>query len=123
MKNQIGTKYKQREIVLVPFPYSDLSATKKRPVLIISNNSYNSKYDDVLVCVITSNRYIDDYSVNLTNNDLETGMLPELSVVKAHKLFTIHKDKIIKKFSEVNDIYFENVYRKIIDLIENKKQA
>lgn len=95
MKNPAGTKYRQREIVLVPFPYSDLSTTKKRPVLIVSNNSYNRKYDDVLVCVITSNRYIDDYSVNLTNDDLETGVLPEQSVVKAHKLFTIHKDKII----------------------------
>ncbi len=120
MKNQAGTKYRQKEIVLVPFPYSDLSASKKRPVLIISNNTYNSKYDDVVVCVITSNRYLDDYSVCLTNNDLETGILPEQSIVKAHKLFTIHKDKIIKKFSEVNDLYFDGVYKKVIELIENK---
>ncbi len=33
-----GIMYKQREIVLLPFPYSDLSAIKKRPILIISNN-------------------------------------------------------------------------------------
>lgn len=32
--------YKQGEIVLVPFPYSDLSGSKRRPVLIVSNDAY-----------------------------------------------------------------------------------
>lgn len=44
-----GIMYKQSEIVLVPFPYSDLSYTKKRPVLIVSNNEYNLKYPDILL--------------------------------------------------------------------------
>ncbi len=50
-----GITYNQREIVLVPFPYSDLTTTKRRPVLIISNNDYNHNFQDVLVYVITSN--------------------------------------------------------------------
>lgn len=50
-----GITYKQREIVLVPFPYSDLTNTKRRPVLIISNDDYNRKFHDVVICVITSN--------------------------------------------------------------------
>jgi len=33
-------RYKQGEIVLVPFPYSDLSGSKRRPVLIVSNDLY-----------------------------------------------------------------------------------
>ena len=53
--------YKQREIVLVPFPYSDLSSTKRRPVLIVSNDDYNQMFQDVVVCVITSNQQTDDY--------------------------------------------------------------
>ena len=120
MKKPFGIKYKQREIVLVPFPYSDLSASKKRPVLIVSNDSYNSKYEDVLVCVITSSQYKDDYSIYLSNSDLEIGVLPEESAIKIHKLFTIHKEKIIKKFSKINESYFDNVRLKIIDLIKNK---
>ncbi len=119
MKNQSGTKYKQGEIVLVPFPYSDLSSTKKRPVLVVSNDRYNSNFEDIIVCVITSNRYIDDFSLTLSNNDLKVGVLPEESVVKAHKLFTIHKSKIIKKFSEVDEIYFKKVYNTIKGLIKN----
>ncbi len=101
--------YKQREIVLVPFPYSDLTATKKRPVLIISNDTYNDTYEDVIVCIITSSVFMDNYSLLLTNENLEIGILPEKSLVKVHKLFTIHKEKIIKKFSIVNKEYFHKV--------------
>ena len=110
--------YKQRQIVLVPFPYSDLSATKRRPVLIVSNDSYNKTFNDVVVCVITSNLRKDEYSVTLSNDDLEIGVLPESSVIKSHKLFTIHKDKIIKIFSQVKEEFFSQVNVKIKDLIE-----
>lgn len=114
-----GIKYKQREIVLVPFPYSDLTSTKRRPVLIVSNDEYNKKFQDAVVCVITSNLHKDEYSVELGNSHLEIGMLPESSVIKAHKLFTIHQSKIIKKFSLVKTDLFEKVVEKIEHLIEN----
>jgi len=104
-----GIKYNQREIVLVPFPYSDLSSSKRRPCLIVSNNKYNEKHDDVIICVITSNLFKDDYSITLNNLDLEYGILPEESVVKVHKLFTINKIKILKKFSIVEKKYFIKV--------------
>ena len=74
--------YKQREIVLVPFPYSDLSSTKRRPVLIVSNDDYNGKYSDVVVAVISSKiRPEDAYSIFLSNDDLDYGFLPEESAV------------------------------------------
>jgi mRNA interferase MazF len=112
-----GTTYKQREIVLVPFPYSDLSAIKKRPVLILSNNYFNEKHEDILVCVITSKAYEDEYSIPIRNENLEYGVLPESSIIKTHKIFSIHKSKIIKKFSSINQELFstviDNVYRLI----------
>jgi len=114
-------QYRQREIVLVPFPYSDLSTSKKRPVLIISNDDFNGKFEDVVVCVITSNVFKDTYSLTLRNEDLEVGMLPEQSVVKAHKLFSIHKSKILRKFSVVKETYFKEVEKLITELVKQKK--
>ena len=103
--------YKQREIVLVPFPYSDLSSTKRRPVLIVSNNDYNNKYHDVVVAVISSKiRPDDNYSILLSNDDLEYGILPEESAIRVHKLFTIDKGRILKKFSIINETKYKNVY-------------
>jgi mRNA interferase MazF len=108
-----GMKYSQREIVLVPFPYSDLTAIKKRPVLIVSNNKYNQKYEDVLVCVITSKQFQDNYSVEVNNDALEYGILPEVSVIKTAKLFSVNKNNIIKKFS----ILKPDIYKHVSDLI------
>jgi mRNA interferase MazF len=110
--------YNQREIVLVPFPYSDLSSTKRKPVLIVSNNLYNATFPDILVCVITSNLYKDDYSVELDNNDLEIGILPELSVIKCHKLFTIDQGRILKRFSIITEKKFEEEVAVLEKLVE-----
>jgi mRNA interferase MazF len=112
--------YKQREVVLVPFPYSDLSATKKRPVLIVSNDEYNQRFEDVVVCVITSSQFKDSYSLSLENSHLEMGVLPESSIIKTHKLFTVHKSKIIRKFSLVRNDHFEQVVQRITELITPK---
>ena len=111
--------YKQGEIVLVPFPYSDLSASKRRSALVISNNSYNNQFSDIIVCVITSNLYKDNFSVDLRNDDLETGLLPETSVIKCHKLSTIEQSKIIKRFSKIKKVKFDEVINVLQTLFEN----
>ena len=110
--------YKQKEIVLVPFPFSDLTNIKKRPVLIVSNSEFNSRNEDVVVCAITSAEYQDDYSLSINNNSLEYGVFPESSVIKTHKLFTLAQSKIIKKFSIINDECFEVVVDRIKHLIK-----
>jgi mRNA interferase MazF len=100
------------------FPYSDLSKIKKRPVLVLSNDEFNDKHEDILVCVITSTLYEDEYSVPIMNEQLEYGFLPEPSLIKTHRLFTIHKNRIIKKFSSVNNEVFSLVIDKIVKLIK-----
>lgn len=47
--------YNQGDILLVPIPFSDLSSSKKRPVLVISNDDYNASSFDLIVVAITSN--------------------------------------------------------------------
>ncbi|RYZ61595.1 MAG: type II toxin-antitoxin system PemK/MazF family toxin [Chitinophagaceae bacterium] len=110
--------YSQREIVLVPFPYSDLSATKRRPVLVISNNNYNKQFPDILVCVITSNLFKDEYSVELNDKDLLAGILPERSVIKCHKLFTVEQSQIVKRFSVISEEKMQQVKHVLQQLIQ-----
>jgi len=45
----------QGDILLVPIPFTDLSSQKRRPVIVISNNSYNQKTTDLVVMAMTSN--------------------------------------------------------------------
>ena len=48
------TSYKQWDIVLVPFPFTNLKQTKKRPGLVVSPDQYNSEGSDVIIAFMTS---------------------------------------------------------------------
>lgn len=54
-----GIMFNQRDIVLIPFPYSDLTLSEKRPALIISNEKMN-KMQDRICCLITTKPHKDD---------------------------------------------------------------
>ena len=107
--------YDQREIVLIPFPYSDLTGSKLRPALIISNSKLN-KTEDRLCCLITSNPSKE--GLLILKNSFETGKLPFKSWVKPHRLFTIHKMIIQKKLCIINQDFYGNVIEKIFNLME-----
>lgn len=113
----IGMKFSQREIVLLPFPYSDLTTVKRRPVLILSNDTYNNKHEDIVVAAITSNIYSDAYSIELDSEDLEYGLMPEKSSIKVGKLFSASKNSIVKKFSLIKREKFDEVVSMIHNLL------
>jgi len=92
----------QREILLVPFPFSDQSDKKVRPVIVISNNNFNSHSEDVIVVGLTSNISKDRYTVDLNLNDLEEGRINELCCIKVENILKIDKDLIIKKIAKIN---------------------
>jgi mRNA interferase MazF len=48
------TTYRKWDIVLVRFPFTDLTTAKKRPVLVVSPNAYNQLGQDLVVAFITS---------------------------------------------------------------------
>ncbi len=48
------TPFEFGDIVLVPFPFTDQSATKKRPAVVISSHTYNSERPDLIIMAVTS---------------------------------------------------------------------
>ena len=97
-----GTQFEFGEVALVPFPFTDLSQTKKRPVLIISNSDYTSASEDVVCCAITSNIVNTSYSILLETKDMIRGSIPLTSRIKCAKIFTLEKSLFIKKMGKVN---------------------
>lgn len=91
-----GTSIEQRSIILIPFPYTDLSGSKKRPALVISSNEFNNMNDDVICCLITSNLQDRQYAINITTKDMENGYLEFESKIKPYRLFTVNKKLIYK---------------------------
>lgn len=112
-----GTRYEQGEIVLVPFPFTNLKSVKKRPVIILSNNPYNSKSEDVITCGITSNLKDAQHSILIDNENLSFGSIPLKSRIKADKLFTLEKSIIIKRLAKVDLETFEQVKQELFKLL------
>jgi mRNA interferase MazF len=107
--------YEQRDIVLIPFPYSDLTGAKQRPALIISNKKVN-KSEDRICCLITSKPSHE--GVLIGSNSFEKRGLPFKSWVKPKRLFTIHAKIIRKKICTVNKVFFDRVLKSISECIK-----
>ena len=99
----------QGDIVLIPVPFTDLSSTKRRPVVIISNDAYNRKVSDVVVVAMTSNPEIADYSLTITSADLELGALNRPGKIRVDKIYTLSSAIVVKTFGRVNSATLERI--------------
>jgi mRNA interferase MazF len=90
------TRYKRGDIVLVSFPFTDLSSSKRRPALVVSPDSFNEAMQDLVLAAITS-QVAEDGVLTIDQSDCIDGILPKKSVVKPAKLFTIHTTLVLKK--------------------------
>lgn len=95
------TRYKRGDIVLVSFPFTDLSAAKKRPALVVSPDSFNARQDDLVLAAVTSHLTDDPHGIRLQQTDCRDGTLPRPSMVRATKIFTIQSTLILKKICRV----------------------
>ena len=113
--------YKQRDIVLVPFPFSDLSGLKVRPVLILSNDTYNEQSADVVVCGLTTNLRTSPYSIIISPSDTElAGTLRHTSRVKADTIASLEQSILIKQIARLKLVVFILVLSQIQILFQPK---
>jgi len=108
--------FNQKDVVLIPFPYSDLTLSKQRPALIISNEKIN-KMQDRVCCLITTKPHKDD--LKITDDCFEQGNLPFKSFIKPHRIFTIEESVIIKKLCKINNNLHNSVVNKINQYIKS----
>jgi len=111
---------KQGEIALIPIPFTDLSSQKRRPVVIISNDAYNTKSADIVVVAMTSNPATVDYSFTITSGDLAKGTLHRPSRIRVDKIYTLSQSIVVKTFGEVNPKTLERIRQMIKQLTDKK---
>ena len=110
----------QGDVLLVPIPFTDLSSQKRRPVIVISNNSYNKKTMDILVVAMTSNPIEADYSFAITSDNLEKGTLNHPGKVRVDKIYTLAQSIVVKTFGRVNDKTLERIRKELQALVAKK---
>ena len=112
--------YKQADIGVVKFPFTDGTEFKKRPVLVISNESVN-KTGDYLVIQITSKVHQDELSILIEDGDV-LSPLPLKSYIRSHKIFTVHYSLILSKITSTNPLFVKTVSDKISSLISDSNK-
>lgn len=79
------------DVVIIPFPYSDLSQSKRRPALVLAEVGRG----DFLLCQITSKKYDDSHALSLKEADFLSGSIRRDSFIRAAKLFTANEALIL----------------------------
>ncbi len=98
-----------RDVVLLPFPFSDLSTTKLRPVLVLRAPDARG---DFLAVQITSQAG-HALAVALTPADYALHPLPKTSYARPDKLFTLHTSQVVRRDSQLSDSAFARVHRAV----------
>ena len=109
--------YSQGDILLVPLPFTDLSSQKRRPVLVLSKDDYNSVADDLIVVAITSCIDSKPYIVLLSNDDMADGVLKVDSCIRADKIYTLSQSIVVKRFGKVKSEIIKKVKAKILEVM------
>ncbi len=112
-----GISFEQGEILLVAFPFSDLTRFKQRPVLVLSNKDHNDSSSDFVCCGITSNLDNKEYSVILDRNDMQWGNIPKTSRIKFNKIFTLEKSLVRKRLGRINTKKLKHVQKALRGLL------
>ncbi|MBU0459284.1 MAG: type II toxin-antitoxin system PemK/MazF family toxin [Candidatus Woesearchaeota archaeon] len=107
----------QRDIVLLPYPFSDLTGTKVRPALVVSNNALNRKSDDCILVPLTTIIKEEPYSINISQGDLSSGELIKPSRIRVDKIFSVQKSLIIKKICSLDEETFARVKKEIMGML------
>lgn len=103
------------DVVVTPFPFSDLKSSIKRPALIVAN----LKGDDLILCQITSKKHPDPYQIELSQKDFSQGDLHINSYIKPSIIFTLRSSIILYKAGRINKNKIVEVENKICDIIKN----
>ena len=101
------------QVVIVPFPFSDLSGSKRRPALVIAEWGGS----DVVLCQITSKAKHDGKEVSLSAADFSAGGLPVASNIRPNKLFTADKSTLLGVAGTISPARYQEVVRSIVALI------
>jgi len=108
-------KFVRGDIVIIPFPFTDLSGSKKRPAFVVADLNG----DDIIVCQITSKSKSDPFALPLGTHDFISGSLPVDSFIRPNKIFTADKNIILSVAGHLGEDKIRDVLNAVITIISS----
>jgi mRNA interferase MazF len=102
------------QVVLVQFPFSDLTASKLRPAVVLAEAGRG----DWILCQITSKSYGDSRAISLDAGDFASGSLRLASFARPGKLFTAHTSLVASQVGELTAGKFSAVRNAVVRMIQ-----
>ena len=101
------------DVIVVPFPFSDLTQSKRRPALVVAP----LEGDDVILCQITSKAVRDNYAIPLDDKEFATGSLQQASNIRPNRIFTADSHIVLYRVGTLKKEKLSEVVESIIDII------
>ena len=106
-------RFVKGDVVVLPFPFSDLSQTKRRPALVVAE----AGGDELLLCQITSQTIRDRHAVAVDVADFRSGSLNKQSNVRPNRIFTADAGIMAYSAGRLNDAKTNEVIEKLVTLL------
>lgn len=107
------------QVVLVPFPFSDLSGKKLRPALVLASAGRG----DWICAQITSNPFADSLAIQLGQADFQSGSLHRISYARPGKLFTAHESIFARDAGALTTARMAAVHQAVIALFQDARSS
>ena len=107
-------KFVKGDVVVVPFPFSDLSQSKRRPALVITP----LEGTDAILCQITSKTIKDKYAIPINDTDFSSGSLRQPGNIRPNRLFTADSHIILYRVGSIKLEKLAEIVEKVIEIIK-----
>ncbi|HNP60835.1 MAG TPA: type II toxin-antitoxin system PemK/MazF family toxin [Nitrospirales bacterium] len=101
------------DLVLIPFPYADLSSSKKRSVLVLTAPDHHGDFIALAVTTVPQ----EEPAIPLTAIDLVDGTLPKPSWIRVDKVFTLSDQNIVKHIGKIKTACMEKVLKSLCSIV------
>lgn len=102
------------DVVVVPFPFSNLADAKRRPALVLSRLDG----DDLILCQITSQQTRDHYAIPLGDADFASGGLKQPSNVRPNRVFTADRALILYRAGNLKPAKVGEVVDRLVTILK-----
>jgi len=102
-----GMICKPGEIVGLPFPFSDLTSKKRRPVLVLTQADYRGDFMGLAVTSVLTG----DNAISIESGNMREGFLPKKSWIRYDKIFTLSTSTLVKRYGLIK----ENLFLEVIN--------
>ncbi|MEW6250999.1 MAG: type II toxin-antitoxin system PemK/MazF family toxin [Planctomycetota bacterium] len=108
-------RFVKGDVVVVPFPFTDLSEAKRRPAFVVAS----LPGEDCILCQITSQQVRDAAAIALLDEDFEQGGLRQPSRIRPNRLFTANARLILYTAGRATRAKTTEVIESIVKLLRS----